>query len=91
MQMWLNHVRVYHIKLTNLAYVYNLKVQKVTLFFSGTTMAARLLAEVASSHSRDPGFESPYALEARAKVGFLTKPIMDFPVCFLTPCTCGLT
>ena len=39
-------------------------------FVFATTITARLLAELASSHSRDPGFESPYALEARAKVGF---------------------
>lgn len=47
-------------------------------FVFGTTVTARLLAEVASSHSRDPGFESPYALEARAKVGFLIKPNNGF-------------
>jgi len=40
--------------------------------FFGITITARLLAEVASSHSRDTEFESPYALEARAKVRFLT-------------------
>lgn len=57
-----------HIITKSCIQVYNLKFRSD--FGLGATITARLLAEVASNHSRDPGFESPYALEARAKVDF---------------------
>ncbi|KAF8068489.1 hypothetical protein N665_1148s0006 [Sinapis alba] len=47
--------------------VFDHELVNIVTKYTDVAESSRLLAEVASSHSRDPGFESPYALEARAK------------------------
>ncbi|XP_024003781.1 probable protein phosphatase 2C 26 isoform X2 [Eutrema salsugineum] len=47
--------------------VFDHEIVSIVTKHTDVAESSRLLAEVASSHSRDPGFESPYALEARAK------------------------
>ncbi|CAN7010927.1 unnamed protein product [Brassica oleracea var. botrytis] len=47
--------------------VFDHEIVNIVTKHTDVAESSRLLAEVASSHSRDPGFESPYALEARAK------------------------
>ncbi|KAL0667308.1 hypothetical protein Bca4012_030012 [Brassica carinata] len=47
--------------------VFDHEIVNIVTKHTDVAESSRLLAEVASNHSRDPGFESPYALEARAK------------------------
>lgn len=59
----------------------------IDLFF---WMPAKALANLASSHSADKTFESPYSLEARSKVKSLASSntrdvsVCTFSICFLT-------
>ncbi|XP_010414294.1 PREDICTED: probable protein phosphatase 2C 26 isoform X1 [Camelina sativa] len=47
--------------------VFDHEIVSIVTKHADVAESSRLLAEVASSHSRDTEFESPYALEARAK------------------------
>ncbi|CAE6021135.1 unnamed protein product [Arabidopsis arenosa] len=47
--------------------VFDHEIVSIVTKHTDVAESSRLLAEVASSHSRDTEFESPYALEARAK------------------------